>query len=57
MEEEQEGNVLDNHKIRMVFKRNFKGEKGWELSVKGNTKEEIDKLIQDAKAILEREGF
>jgi len=43
--------------IRLNMKRNFKGEFAWEVTIRGDFKEEIQNKIDDVKKILENEGF
>jgi len=41
--------VNQDKKIRYHFKCNFKGEIGWEFTLKDNELEEIDKLREEVK--------
>ena len=55
MQESEESNGLKEPKLRLNVKRNFKGEKGYEFTVRGDTIEEIEKLKEQIKKIAEME--
>ena len=41
-------------KVRLNFKRNFKGEIGWEITTRGDTVVEALALLKEAKIELEK---
>ena len=44
-------------KIRLKIKENFKKERAYELTVRGDTKKEIEDKLKEVKDILKQEGF
>jgi len=49
---------VDNEKaIRVNIKQNFKGEKGYEYTIRGDTKEELEKLLKEVKELLNKGGL
>lgn len=43
--------------MRLNIKQNFKGEKGYEYTIRADTKEELVKLLADVKDIVKQEGL